>query len=837
MRGLHTLSWRTLRARPLRTALTTLGVALGVAVLTASLATSAGIDGAIDRTVADVVGRADLRISAFLEAGLSAATLEAIRATDGVAVAAPAVERRTFLEPPLGHGPFDPVTVLGIDPAVDARVHDLTLVAGAPLAGPGELVALVTERLAATDGYVLGGQLTIQGAGAPTTVRVVGIIAGSGPFVGSGGRAIVVPIDVAQAAFGLDGVSRVDVVLDPGTAVEPVLADLEARLTSEPYVASSPRDLAASLRASTIDVQSTTALVAVIALFVGAFLIFNTLSMTVTERAREVGLLRAAGATRSQVVTFVLSGAVALGGAGSFVGVLGGILLARVMAIYVGGLRGFPAEPLAPGAGPTVAAFLVGVLVTVAAALEPAIRASAIVPVEALRARLDLASTRRARLRWLVVVFLIVAVVGLLAWPSGVASGGAGRALVVYAALLIATLASPFVVPLLARLAGLPFRAGARLEERLARGSLGRDRSRTALTLGALTVGLAMVVALGWSAQAAKAAASAWLADVIPGDEVVTSIRPVAPEEGVAEALAAVPGVVRVTPVATFDIAARGIRLDAAAVAGADLAADGRLRIIAGDRSSALAALDAGGSVIVASSTAERLGVAVGDSIAVALADGSRADLRVAAIAERSIPGRGGEAMLLGWADAERLYGVTGADFFAIRFDPASLATARPALEAAARGLALEPNPLERVQGAVTDALGRVYGLFDAIALVAVLVAALGIVNTLTMSVVERVRELGVLRAIGMSRRQASRMVIVEAGVLGVVGAILGIATGLAVGLLLLLLGDVTLATAGIPWVSIAVAAVLGIAVSIAAAWWPARAASRVSIIQALAFE
>ena len=837
MRGLQTLAWRTLRARPLRSSLTALGVALGVAVLTASLATSAGIDAAIDRTVADVVGRADLRVAAFLDRGLSPAALDVIRSSSGVALAAPAVERRTFLRAPIGSGPFDPVTVLGIDPAIDAQVHDLVLAEGAGLSRLGERVALITERLAASDGYQLGAELTVQGAGAPVTVRVVGIIAGGGPFVGSGGRTVVVPIDVAQEAFASDGVSRADLVLAPGHTAAEVVADLDARLTSEPFVISSPRDIAESLQASTADVQSTTALVSVIALFVGAFLIFNTLSMTVSERAREVGLLRAAGAARSQVLGLVLTGAIAIGGIGSLLGVVAGLGLARAMAIYVGSLRGFPAEPLAPGPLPTLVAFVIGLLVTVAAALEPAIRASGISPVEGLRARLDLEPARRAQLRWLIAVFVLIAVAGLLTWPAAAGTNGAGRALAVYGVLLLATLGVRLFVPFVVRLAGLPFAAVARLDERLARASLSRDRSRTALTVGALTIGLAMVVALGWSAQGAKAAASAWLADVIPGEEVVTSIRPVTPEEGVTEALVAVQGVHRVTPVATFDVASGGVRLDAAAVAGANLASDGRLNFIAGDRNQALAAIDVGGAVIVAKPTATRLDLGLGDALPFTTSDGEHLSLVVVGIVEHSIPGRGGEAILVGWSDATSHFDVTGADFFAVRFDFGAIGTARPALEAKARQLALEPNPLERVQGSVTDALGRVYGLFDAIALIAVIVAALGIVNTLTMGVVERIRELGVLRAIGLSRRQASRMVVVEAGLLGIVGAVLGIATGLVVGFLMLILSGVPVGLAGIPWASILTAAVLGIAVSIAAAWWPARAASRVLIVRAMTAE
>ena len=157
-------------------------------------------------------------------------------------------------------------------------------------------------------------------------------------------------------------------------------------------------------------------------------------------------------------------------------------------------------------------------------------------------------------------------------------------------------------------------------------------------------------------------------------------------------------------------------------------------------------------------------------------------DLRVAAIAERTLPGRAGEAALVGWKDATDALGVAGADVFAIRYEPGREADARPVLEETARGLALEPNPLERVAGAVDAALGRVFGLFDALAIVAVIVAALGIVNTLTMNVLERVREIGVLRAAGMTTRQVRRTVVVEAGILGVAGSILGILTGIVAG-------------------------------------------------------
>ena len=833
--GLTSLARRTLTARPLRSALTVFGVALGVGVLSASLTLSAGLDAAINRTVGDLVGNADLRVSSFLDRGLSDATVQQIETMAGVSVAAPIIEHRTFLAATSGIAP-DAVTVIGVDPGRYADIHPLELVAGAQLARVDEPSALISERLAATDGYGLGSELTIQGAGTPAHVRVVGIFQGAGPVAESAGRTIIVPIGVASDVFALSGVTRVDLSLNAETTVDMAVASLAGRITAEPYVLAAPADLAAGLRASTSDFMGTMAWLAAIVLLVGAFLIINTVSMTVGERAREVGLLRVAGATRGQILRFVLVGAAMLGTVGSALGLAFGVGMGVLLAGSVRALTGFTAEVTGFDIGSLGLAFAVGLGVTIAGAVEPAIRAARISPVEALRARLDMPAVLRGRLVWLSVVLAFVAILGLLVWPAAAGNAGADRALAVYGILLAATLASPFLMPPLARLLGLPLALVLRLEERLARGSLGRDRSRTALTLGALVIGLSMVVALGWTAQAARLRATAWLEDVVPGDAVVTSIRAIGPGEPVLSTLEAVPDVRRVSPIATFDLAYQGTRVDAAAIVGADFLADGRLTFTHGDREAALRGLDEGGSAVVPAAVAARLGLGMGDTIALTLGGGSTLDLRVTGIVARSIPSGSGEAILVGWRDASGTIGVSGAESFAVRFAPGAPDSSRAALEAAAGALALEVNPLERIEGAVSDALGRVFGLFDGLALLALLVAGLGIVNTLGMGVLERVREIGVLRAIGMSRRQASRMVVTEAMILGLAGTILGTLVGLGMGAVLLLLtGDFT-PSMTLPWGSIGAAAVLGIGGSIVASYYPARVASRVSIISAVQF-
>lgn len=832
------IAWRSLRARPARTILTIIGVALGVAVLFAGLATNVAIESSVDRTVRDLVGRADLRVSAFVETGLGRETVAVIEGIEGVAVAAPALEYQTYLLTGPSAGLPAAVTIVGIDPAREPLVHDLTLVDGFGLTGTDEPSALITQRLATEDGLAVGSELTVQGAGTTADYRVIGILAGDGPLVGTFGRTVVVPLRTAQAVFDEAGVSRVDLGLSDGTDPATVAAALEKQLLFEPYVLSSPADLAASLRSSTADFQAMTALIAAIALFTGAFLIFNTLSMTLVERARELGLLRAAGATRGQVTRYVLRQAFLLGVVGSVLGVLLGSLLAAAMAAYVRTVGDVTLDGPSLPLSAYVAAMLVGVVVTLAAAVEPARRAGRISPIEALRARTEGTPARRARLGWLVLVFVAVAVAGLLVWPRGIGDAGVFRALVVYAILLVATLMLPLVLRPLTLVAGRPFALLFRLEERLARGSLTRDRSRAILTIGPLAVGLAAVVALGAVGQNARASASAWIADVVPGDVVATSIRPLPAEEEIAAMLAETPGVARVSAIATFDLAMDGSRTDGAAVSGADLAADGRLRFVAGDRATALAALDAGGVAIVPEALAVRLGLVLDQVLEVAGVDGTTLALRVVGIAERTLPGRGGEALLVGWDDAIERLGVVGADAFAVRFAADAPPTVREDLAAAAAAAALEVVTLDQIQGAIDSELSRIFGLFDALALVAVLVAALGIVNTLTMNVIERVREIGILRAAGMTRSQVWRSVVVEAGIVGFAGALMGVGAGLVIGFAMVALagGRADLADV-VPWAIVGAAFVLGVTVAMLAAAYPAHIASRISIIRAVQYE
>jgi putative ABC transport system permease protein len=859
VRRLSSLAWRSLLARPLRAFLTAAGIALGVAVLFASLSAGATMDAAVDRAATDEIGHADARVQALEERGLGADTIAAVEGVPGVAVAAPALERKTYVAASLSQTPGaalpSPVTVLGIDVAAEPRLHDMPLARGRLLTSSDGQSALISETLSADEHLHVGDSIVLSGtvAAGPQSFSIVGILDGDGTVPDAAGRLVIVPLPAAQALFGSTGVTRIDVSVAPGTSVDQLIAGIEAAIQTEPYLISRQADLASSLRTETADFRSSLLLVAAVVLFAGAFLIFNTQSMTVTERWREWGLLRAAGTTRGQVMAIVLLQALVLGMIGALLGILAGLGLA---ALTLGWVRSSgPVTFASPilSANSISMAILIGVLLTMAASLEPAWRAGRISPAEALRRQPSRTGVGAARLRWLVVVFAVLAVAALAVWPSpsdtsGDSGGGAGTLatggssllgpLVVYAVLLLAVLIVPLLLGPILRITGIPFRLF-RNEERLARSSLSRDRSRTALTAGALVVGLAMVVALSTAAQNVRTIGAAWLAQTIPGSELLASIRPLATTDPVRDQLAATPGVKSVSPIGLFGVPLDGLRQEAAAISGRDYLNDGRLQFVSGDPTQALTALDQGGAVIVPESLTHQPGaaIAVGDTLTFNTGP-QPTRLKVVGIVAHSIPAESEEAVLVGWPDATSAFGVTGADFLAVRYAEGQESTARPALDRAALQYALEPTDLNRVTGTVGDAFDRIFRLLDALALIAVLVAGLGMVNTLSMSVLERVREIGVLRATGMTARQVWGMVVVEAGLLGLFGSIVGVLLGLLVG------GVLVLGSSGgfglvfdPPWATLALAAAFGVLVSVAASIYPAGIASRVSLVRALQHE
>ncbi|MGN6753816.1 MAG: FtsX-like permease family protein [Intrasporangium sp.] len=682
----------------------------------------------------------------------------------------------------------------------------------------------------------LGDAVTVS-ATESRRLRVVGL-AGIGDRDGLPNTAVVlVNLPTAQALLGLGSrLSSLEVL----TADDASVPDVRGRLAAElgpKYAVTSGQDAAAAsadaAKRSIGYLRIVLLALAAAGLLVGAFLIANTFGIVLTQRAGELALLRAAGATGRQVLGSVLGEALLVGLTGA-----GGGTLLGIGAAY--GLRGLaqsagvalPGGPLAV-TGQTVAIALgAGAGVTLLAALGPARRAARVAPVEAMRSAGPRPMSDRRGRRLTGWVLLAVAVALLLAGVvvRSVAVVGSG------AALLLAGLGAlgPVLVPRLAHWVGHPLgRLG--VPAQLARESIVRNPRRTAATTLALALSLALigfVAVLGSSVKAISAAGT----ETITADLLVQSSRDemlggLSPE--VARRVAGVPEVATTSRTRFGHWLDRGMTSALTAVDPATLPKVANVRMISGT----FAALDEGG-LVLAEKTAKERGLAVGDSLTMTFPRDGDQRLRVVGV----MADESAQALSTNYVISLRSYAAhynenVDATVYVSLADGVNPAPARAALRAAVADF---PNAQIRDQAEAAAgraaAIEQVLGLITLLLGFAVLIALLGITNTLALSIVERTREIGLLRAVGMTRRQLRGMVRAEAVLVAAVAAVGGVALGLvlAASVLVGLAADTT-AVVQVPvaqLLGVAAVAVLG---GLTAGLLPARRAARLDVLTAIA--
>ena len=568
-----------------------------------------------------------------------------------------------------------------------------------------------------------------------------------------------------------------------------------------------------------------------IALFVGGFIIWNTFTMIITQRSREIALLRAIGATRRQVLRGLLLEAVVLGTAASAIGVALGLGVAKGLNLLMGA-AGFtlPSTSLQLEPRTVVISMLVGTLVTVVAALVPARRATQVLPVEALREATpggEKVSGRRA-------------VIGVTLLGSGTAAVLAAlyadAPLLVFGLGLVAALGGvlvslPLAVRPLASLIGMPMRLRG-LPGELAEQNAVRNTRRTASTAAALMIGLTLVVSMSVFASSLKDSFGEVIGDKTSADLFVNGSSAQGPgfSPSVVAAVAGVPGVDEVSASgwgqARFDGADSSYSAVDPATAGNLMSLDlahGSLADLGDD------------GVVVSESAATAHGWKLGDVVEADFAATGKHDLHVAGIYESK-----------GWI----------ADDFVLSLE-AQNAFAGPQLVTSALVSIDSGADRAQVQDAITAALadhpdakvldqdefeaeasGFVDGLLTFVTvmlLLAVVIALLGIVNTLALSVFERTRELGLLRAVGMTRAQVRAMVRWESVVISLIGALSGAGLGIAIGLALSqAMKDEGITGISIPAPQIAVYVLLAAVAGVLAAVGPARSAAKVDVLKAV---
>ncbi len=839
---LATLAWRGLRARPLRTGLAVAGIALGVAVVTATFITGASAERALRGASAELLGTADVRLRAFDEGGFLPRTVQAVRSLGGVTAAAPVAERQlTVSTAPGADEAVFSLLVYGLDPAAESTIRAGGVASGRALADDTVTDALVPAAWAARHGLGIGDELLLGGRqpGFPA-LEIVGLLADRGLGATAGGDVMAMSRSALDAAFETPAPIR---YLDIDLGEEPGPEDID-RVTgtlTEPYIVETPADAAEGLASAQARFVEVSLLFALLALVVAAFLVGNTLAMMIGERIREIGLLRAAGATGRQVAGIVLRQALAMGVVGSLLGIVVGIVLAALMIGFLSSTRAVLVEGLPLPAGGLLVAFALGVGVTFIAAAGPAMRVARLGPLEALRPSRHRDHGLLERLRPVLMAQLLVVVIGigllLLMGPEmPVLPVLAAMALLVLGALVAA-----FALEPLGRLVGRPFEWFFGAQGTLGRANLARDRARTGLTVGAMMIALAGVVALGTVAESARAGTERWVASVLPGGHAIRTSVAVEPEAFRAT-FEATPGLEVASPVLEQPV----VRVsdegsEEASLAGIDpnVFQDAGALIVSGaDRAGAYAALREGGAVLVPRPLAERAGIRVGDPLTLGLPGAEAGDFTVAGILEYSLPSRTPDgALIVSSADARDAFDATTASLW-VMVPQAGVADSAfaSAVRETASGLAGQALTPREFAGELARSLDALIGLFDVLALVAVAIAALGIVNTLAVGVSERVREIAILRSHGMTVGQVQAMVVAEAAIMGTIAGVLAVAVGVLVAATFVG-GGASAELAGVlrlPWLLLIAVILLGMGIAALAGLYPARLAASLPIVRNL---
>ncbi|MCY4669716.1 MAG: FtsX-like permease family protein, partial [Rhodococcus sp.] len=564
----------------------------------------------------------------------------------------------------------------------------------------------------------------------------------------------------------------------------------------------------------------------------GTFIIYNTFSMIVAQRLRELALLRAIGASRAQVGRSVVTEALVVGLIGSIIGLLGGIGLAYGLRSLLNTFDvGLPEGPLQVGARTIIVALVVGVVVTTLSAYAPARRASKIPPVAAMRE--EFASTGDSlRVRTLIGAILGVIGVALLVFGSRGTGGGAalivglGAFSLIIAVLLGAPALSRPIVGALGAVFAKPFGAIGRL----ARTNAVRNPRRTAATAFALTLGLMLVTVIGVFGSSAKASINALVDVGVSADYILTGPNAIGVPRGAADAVRQVPDVQSATSL-------HGVRakVDGEDEQGASF--DGPIEGVLEYKILEGTVDLTGNNMLVSKSTADDKGWTVGSTQTLTGPGGVEYQTVVAGVFE--------DNQLIGsWIVSDEAYrklmpAESLPDFVVlVKAKPgADLTTLRSELETATeKYVVVQVQDREEFKGTQGQQINTLLAILYGLLALAVVIAILGIINSLALSVVERRREIGMLRAVGMQRGQMRRTIYLESVLIAVYGAAVGVVLGIAFGWAFVsTLADQGLDKITIPWGQVVGMLIGSGVVGVLAALWPANRAAKTKPLEAIA--
>ena len=847
---LRLITWPYVRKHRLRSLLTVAGILLGVALLVGMRTADESVLEAFHQTVDRIAGKAQLEISSG-DTGIPEDVLERVQAVPEVRAAAPAIEAAVDTGLP-GQGRL---LILAVDMTGDRSLREYDFDSGEEdviddplvfLAQPDSLI--VTREFSGRNGLHTGSKITFDTMEGKKAFTVRGILKAGGMAAAFGGNLGIMDIYAAQKVFGRGRrFDRIDVGLQDGLSLEQGEAALRRALgpglTIEPPSGRGQQfDALLGVYSVAVNISS------LFALFIGMFIIYNSFAIAVTQRRAEIGILRALGATRAQIRTlFVVESAMA-GLLGSVLGIGVGLAFSRSLTGITGQLLenifGVPQNAQGVDIDPRflLLALALGVATSVIAGFVPAWNAARVEPVQALqKGKYQVLGAGENRIRRWAALGAVAGALLCLAWAQSRALFYTGYVLVVLAGLLLA----PFLSLELTRLLRVPLRWLRPVEGALAADSLIQAPRRTSATVAALMLSLALVVGTGGVARASFQSIREWMANTLNPDMFVSASETIVGRDyrfpaGLEAELARVPGVEEVEPVRTARVQFHG---EPIMIVATDLARVGR-RIrkmpVAGDGQTMYAAAAAEKGVLVGENLAGLQHLHLGQTIELNTPTGPLR-LPIAGII-RDYSNQLG-AVFLERKTYLRYFRDDTVDLFRVYVKPGAGTDAvrRRIIDGVGRSRRLFVLLNQDVRDYVLNLANQWFAMSYLQVFVAVIVAILGIVNTLTVSIADRRRELGVLRAVGGLRAQIRGTIWMEATTIGLIGLLLGAATG-AVNLyyeLQVIQRDLT----GMPLAyefpmgltAILFPVILGAA--FAAAVLPAESAVRGSLVSALEYE
>jgi putative ABC transport system permease protein len=840
-----------LRMRKLRAVLTALAVVLGVAMIsgtyvlmdTTTHAFNSVFATAYSKADAIVVGKSPISGPNASVPPVPASVLARIRSLPQVQDAQGFVhDTRAQLR--THGGAISGMAVVVGAPGGYSAFYATTVVAGQRPTGPGQIA--VDQETATNNDLHIGSTVGLVSLHPLEWFRVVGIVHYGG--VGSLGLLRIVALDlpVAQQLFNKQGLyDQIYVSSRPGVSPQQLVRAIAPLLPAAAQV----NTRAQQVQSTTNDINQALAIVRYvllafggIALFVGSFVIFNTLSVTVAQRTREFATLRTIGASRKQVLGSVVVEGLVIGVLASLIGLVAGLGLAKgLQSLFSASGMQLPNAGTVFATRTVMVSLAAGIIVTLLASVVPAVRATRVPPIAAVREGAVLPPgllARAGRPLLMAVGVAGAALLGIGLFASGLATGArllllAGGATLLFVGL---TFVSQWLIAPLARVIGQPFVRTAGATGELARDNTSRNPARTAITAGALTVGVAVVAFIAVLGAELRTTINSSIKQQLTADYVIGTSNGM-PDLPVAVGDTLRTAGITATAVRYGQIKTYGKTEPISGIDPATAAHFYNFKWTAGSGTRDLAALGRSGAII-SKQFADDHHLAIGSTLRFETQSGTKLDLTVRGI--HQLPAVSG---LLGPV-------VISTTLFDQSFAQPSDAgvavdTAGGASPAAQRSLnrLLAGFPDAKVQTVAAYTKSQqaqitfVLNLFYVLLALSIIVSLFGIVNTLVLSIVERTREIGALRAMGMTRRQLKRMIRIESQITALIGAVIGIIVGVALAALTTAALSSWSLTFTVPMSTLTGMIVIAFFAGRLASRWPARRAAHLNPLHALQYE